>query len=280
MREKFSIPQADRLVGKGDVESFTDKTGKAISDPEEILKAWFIEHGSKIYDNELEKTQEDLVLIETAEKAVREYAAQYGREQFAEITPGHIHFLPDEGVHEFTKGRLGVGSHATVLGEVLVDRRDDLSTIITLFHELWHTLGSFQAIQITTEGTFDAYRSGFSAKTRDGEKEYFHHLDEALVGYMTQKFVYEKLQNDPKFKDEVETASRNNTPIDTTRQRELGDLLTFVDDFVSRNNEQFSTREEAMDMLVRAQVTGNYLPVARLIESTYGKGAFRKLSAF
>ncbi|MDB5244172.1 MAG: hypothetical protein JWN18_42 [Parcubacteria group bacterium] len=280
MNEKFSIPQADRLVGKGPVKPMEHNEVGASTDPEEILTLLFKESGTDVYKIELQKTEEDLALIELAETAVRDYAAQYGRESFVDITSDHIHFLPDGGVFEITHGRLATGSHSTVLGEVLIDRRKDLETAITLFHELWHTLGSYQAIQITTDQKLDTYRSGFSMNSRDGAIEYFHHFDEALVGYMTQKFVNEKLAEASNFKNEITRLRDENIALDTTRQRELGDLWKLIDNLLEKNKDKFSKREEIMDLFVRAQVTGNVLPAARLIENTYGKGSFRKVSKF
>ncbi|MCX6790411.1 MAG: hypothetical protein NTV60_02680 [Candidatus Kaiserbacteria bacterium] len=280
MKEKFTIPQADRLVGTGPVKSMENKEDEVSRDPEEILKREFAESGSYVYKIELEKTEEDLALVQLVETSVKEYAAQYGREFFLETTPGHIHFLPDGGVLTLTKGRLATGSHSTVWGEVLIDKRDDISTAITLFHELWHMLASHQAIQVTTNQELASYRSGFSMKSRDGATEHFHSFDEALVGYMTERFVNEKLSQAPGFKEKVQDLRQAQVLIDTTRQRELKGLWEFIDNLLQKNSNTFSSREEIMNLFIRGQVTGNVLPAARLIESTYGKGSFRKISKF
>lgn len=284
MKEKFPVPQVDRLVGNETLvtqnfQGYLDDNGLPVTDSQIILKRLF-EEAKVPFDAELSKTEKDISIIKHAEAAVREYAIAYGRSSLPEISLGHIHFLEDGGVEKFTKGRLAIGSHATILGQILVDRRGDLETAITTFHELWHTLGSYLAVQVTTDQKLDWYRSGFGMKSRDGKKESFYHLNEAITGYMTHKYVYEKLRNTELFKNEIDESVKNSTPIDTTRQRELNDLLKVIDNLLLKNKGRFSNREEIVDLFIRAQVTGNVLSVARLIEETYGKGTFRKLADF
>ena len=291
MSEKFPIPQADRLVGKGDVDPkdiegrfgspILNEKGEPIVSPKELLTRVFTERSNQPYSAyEISKSERDLELIRHAEFAVKEYAKQYGREEFIDITPDHIHFFEEGGVGKFTEGRIAVGSHATVLGEVLVERRSDLQTAITTFHELWHTLGSYHSVQVTSEQKLDWYRSGFGMKSRTGEEEWFHHLDEALTGYMTRRYVYEKLQDLPEFSMEIERSRSGEVEIDTTRENELADLTKLVEDLHERNTTTFNSVEDVFNLFIHAQVSGNVLPVARLMEKTYGKGSFRKLGAF
>jgi hypothetical protein len=290
MTEKFPVPQAERLVGNFEEfnsdfydDSFSkreESKNLVITDPKEVLRRLFEEYATDSFDNEIEKSGRDREILKIAADAVKSMATEYGRQDFIELTEDHVHFFPDGGVEELTKGRLAIGSHATVLGEALVDRRDDLATAITTFHELWHTLASHNAIQVTTEGNLDWYRSGFSIRSRDAKSRMFRHLDEALVGYATKRFVDEVLRLRPDFAEQIKQAEEKGEEVDTTRQRELGDLLKYLDIVFERNREDFSDRKEILDMFMKAQVTGNLLTVARLIEKTFGKGAFRKLSEF
>jgi len=292
MREDFPVPQAERLVGNfGDFnsdfydDSFSRKggsenKGEVITDPKEVLRRIFEEYSTESLANELEKSECDHEILKIATEAVKSLATEYGRENFIALTDDHVHFFSDGGVAELTEGRLAVGSHATVLGEAFVDKRDNLSTAITTFHELWHTLASHNAIQIRTDGELDWYRSGFSILSRDGKTKMFRHLDEALVGHATKRFVNEVLRGRPDFAQKIEEVEIDGGQVDTTRQRELGDFLKYLDIVLERNSDDFSSREELLDMFMRAQVTGNLLPVARLIEKTFGRGAFRKLSEF
>lgn len=292
MKETFPVPQAERVVGKFedfnsdfyndsfDREKESKDEGEVITDPKEVLTRLFKEYSTGSLENELEKSERDLEIIKIATEAVKNMAAEYGREDFVELTDDHIHLFPDGGVEELTNGRLVIGSHSTVLGESFVDRRDDLATAITTFHELWHTLASHNAIQVKIDGKLDWYRSGFSIMSRDGKKKMFHHLDEALVGHATKRFVNEVLRQRPDFVAEIEMIESGEGEVDTTRQRELTDFLEYLDVVLERNKGEFSDREEILDLFMKAQVTGNILPVARLVDGTFEKGAFRKLSEF
>jgi hypothetical protein len=158
MSEKFPIPQAERLVGNFEDfnsdfyddsfsrEKESEEKGGVITDPVEVLRRTFEEYSTASLETELEKTEREIEIIKIATDAVKEMATEYGREKFVELTDDHIHLFPDGGVEELTNGRLAIGSHSTVLGESFVDRRDDLATAITTFHELWHTLASYNAI--------------------------------------------------------------------------------------------------------------------------------------
>jgi|AntRauTorcE11897_2_1112592.scaffolds.fasta_scaffold34119_1 hypothetical protein len=292
MNEKFPIPQAERLVGNFEDfnsdfydDSFSrekkiEEKGEVITDPVEVLRRTFEEYSTSSLETELEKTEREIEIIKIATDAVKGMATEYGRENFVELTDDHIHLFPDGGVEELTSGRLAIGSHSTVLGEAFVDRRDDLATAITTFHELWHTLASYNAIQVKTDGQLDWYRSGFSILSRDGKTKMFHHLDEALVGHATKRFVNEVLRQRPDFTAEIEQIEFGEGEVDSTRQRELTDFLEYLDVVLERNESEFSDTEEILDLFMKAQVTGNILPVARLIEKTFGKGSFRKLSEF
>jgi hypothetical protein len=146
---------------------------------------------------------------------------------------------------------------------------------------LWHMLGSYHAIQVTSgeDKKLDWYRSGIGMKSRDGMREWFNYFDEALTGYMTKKYVNEKLKNSQLFRSEIEEHVTNNVHIDTTREQEVSDLKKIVDTIFQRNQEKFSKSQDVMDMFVQAQVTGNVLLVAKLVEGTFGKGAFRRLGS-
>ena len=43
------------------------------------------------------------------------------------------------------------------------------------------------------------------------------------------------------------------------------------------NRENFESEDDIFNLFAKAVMSGELLPVARLIEKTYGKGSFRKL---
>lgn len=52
----------------------------------------------------------------------------------------------------------------------------------------------------------------------------------------------------------------------------------FLDDLYERNKKEFSSREKVFNLFAEGMLTGRILPIARLIEKTYGKGSFRELA--
>lgn len=278
MNEQFPVPQADRLIAKeGDNRMGVEKDGEFITDPKEVFRLVFEEQRPEDFRGlELEKTEQDNFLIEHALSAVKEYAGIYGRATFGTIPYNHIHLVKEGGTSLILKQPWD-GSHSTVLGEIIVDRARDVPTAITLFHELWHRIGSYNAVQIrTTDGDIDWYRSGIAMKSRDGEEEWFRTMNEALTGYMTWRYANEILKETEEFQGEIAEYVREEKYVNTTREGEVDDLMEVVDEVIEKSNGLYESREEVLDIFIRAQVTGNVLPIARILDNVYGKGSFRK----
>ncbi len=55
-------------------------------------------------------------------------------------------------------------------------------------------------------------------------------------------------------------------------------LNTLIDKIFKRNSGQFQDRDEIFDVFAKAMITGNILPMARLIENTFGVGTLRTIS--
>ncbi len=59
------------------------------------------------------------------------------------------------------------------------------------------------------------------------------------------------------------------------KQRRM--LNSLIDKVWKSHKEEFKDKDEVFDVFAKAYVTGNMLPVGRLIEDTFGKGSFRKI---
>ncbi len=289
MSEKFPIPQAERLVGKEEklneeaVKDLldivpVDEEGEVITDVREVLRKAFNEKAGEVVEAlEIPKTERDEELIGVAESAVKEYAQALGRADFVDFPLENIHLLKEDGVKTYTKKRFKIGSHSTVMGHIVIDRRGDIETAITTFHELWHALASYSAIQVKSDGYVSWYRSGLAMNSRNGKDQWFGAVDEGLVGLATKKFFEEKVKNNPLFKEELEALKQEGKSVDTTRQGEVVEFFKLVKSLYEKNKETFSSEDEVVTLFQKAQVSGNILSVARLIEKTFGKGMFRKL---
>lgn len=286
MNEKFPVPQAERIIGsdklsnKG-IERLSELSGRKKDEDSPIdipteLQRVFKKSGEVIPRFEVKKTEKDRKIIMLAMESVKAFARELGKEEFTDLPIENIHYLQKGGVRRsLKKGSTAVGSHSTVLGKVSVDRGGDLQTAITTFHELWHALASYHAVQVSTKGVVEPYRSGFGMKSRDGKEEWFYSLDEGLTGFMTKRFVEEVLEKHPDFKDLIEEKRAAGKEIDTTRQTEMDRTRRVAEVVWEKNKESLKDPEAVMTMFLRAQVTGNVLPIARLMEKTFGKGFFR-----
>lgn len=147
-------------------------------------------------------------------------------------------------------------------------------------------------------------RVGFAMSSPDDDRYFFHTIAESIVTELQIRFERQYFNEWPELAPEIEQrekdlyklARRNNVPIDNVRDLIAGStpenrrkgqwpsytyhnereyFNTLVDDLYERNKDDFDSREDVFDMFARASLTGNLMPIARLIEYTYGEGAFR-----
>jgi hypothetical protein len=268
------IPHLDRAIGLPQSERGRQR------EYEKRLTDVFIENGHQpIPELELEKTERDRELLRVAQEAVDDYLARYGRAKRIQIPPANIHVLAIGGVDKVTKGRHLEGAASFMKGSVIIDRvPSDSEFVLIAFHELFH-LKSYSALQITRQASkvnprLVEYRQGFTVVNRDGTEEYFANLEEAVVAHFTHRFYqdYLKANRSQLFSNTVAT-----TEAAISRSDELDLLDRTVDHIWENNRGTFRSREQVLDLFIRAQVNGDLLPIARLVERTYGKGAFRRL---
>ena len=54
-------------------------------------------------------------------------------------------------------------------------------------------------------------------------------------------------------------------------------LNTLIDKILEKNPDKFQDKEEVFEVFAKGMITGNILPVGRLVERTFGKGTLRKI---
>lgn len=266
MKESLNIPYLDKAVG--------EKTEHQL-DFEKWLTERFLQKSEKIENLELDKTARDVEVINFVDNSVSFYLSEYGREKNIIIPLDKIHLLIEGGVEKYTEGRQREAAASSVIGVLIIDRPiSDAEFAIKIFHELTH-LKSYKALQVATEDRkLRPYRNGFSVTTRDGKTRYFEDFEEAIVSILTERFYEEKIITNPIFQDEI---SKQKKAPQISRQEEVERLNEMVDELWEGNKEKFNTRNEILELFINAQVNGRLLPVARLVENTFGKGSFRQL---
>ena len=50
-----------------------------------------------------------------------------------------------------------------------------------------------------------------------------------------------------------------------------------IDKILEKNPDKFQDKEEVFEVFAKGMITGNILPVGRLVERTFGKGTLRKI---
>ncbi len=150
-------------------------------------------------------------------------------------------------------------------------------------------------------------RSGFSIRAMDEKKLFFNEINEAIITELMIRFEHAYFSEWPELAKEIKESdeailhlsNRDNIPIEELK-KEIGtvrknadslssDLISYgyrgarkqlwslVDDLFEKNRSEFKSKEEIFDLFVSATMNGGLLPVARLIEKTYGKGSFREM---
>ncbi len=143
-------------------------------------------------------------------------------------------------------------------------------------------------------------RVGFRIYVDD--KEVFHDIDEAVITELTMRFdqahfsQFPGLESELKLRDDAVGTGLDKTKyqsmIANVQERKIGTkievslgthpygnerglLNKLIDDIFLKNQSDFSSREEVFSLFATASMSGNLLPVARLVEKTFGKGSFR-----
>jgi hypothetical protein len=269
--EGFNNPYTDRLVGVPAEPEIEHQWQEKIIDTVENIGAEFIE------GLEIQKTERDLEIIKYVVKACDEILKKYGREKVVEIPLNNMHVLKDGGTKEFTKGRLLKGSASITQKSFIADRaKSDIEFALTVFHELTH-LKSYSALQVVNTGDgeeLETYRAGVSVISRDASKIQLQALEEAVVGYLTQHFYYRYLRSAREFEDNFLV---DNGRSGLSRQEEMKNMHIIIDMMFAKNKGTFSDGNQILNLLIDAQVNGNLLPIARLIEDTFGTGSLKQM---
>lgn len=225
-------------------------------------------------EGELYKTTRDKKVIASVLSHIADSMRAFGRQKDLALPLQNVRLFPEGGVERHTKEECAHGAYASVLGEVLVDRRSsDAEFAIALFHEIWHAK-CFNVLARFDDGSAGGYRSGFGMTSLDAKTKYFLALDEGLTGFMTSNFFDSVLSKEEPFASEIRGNERT---FDTTREKYQCWVIALAKNLHIKAD-LFRDQYEPMDWLIRAQVTGRWLPVARAIEHAFGNGGFRKLA--
>ena len=264
-------------------------------------------------EKEREKSPEELQLIEIANDLTNEIRRQYGLENF-DVPAENIHIIKKEKWPE-NYDSTSAFYNSELQGVVMEDHHSRLVLTARMLHEMLH-FKSYNALQVTKEADpkLKAYRVGLTVVTRKGNEIYFRSLNEAVTEEMakrlttelsgnpllsdevkqTQKIMAENKHVRPAFtedtffaaikkeviknKDESQTTKIQVTSNDFVYKQQRKMLNTLVDKIFDRNPEKFTNKEEVFGVFAKGMMTGNILPIGKLMDKTFGQGIFNKFS--
>lgn len=114
-------------------------------------------------------------------------------------------------------------------------------------------------------------------------KQYPHAVGDKSGNLFKDDTYYAQLLEKPSWREAVgrlfgmPERSKRIMTMNFTYRREREMLNTLVDRLFTQNKAAFTDREQVFDMFVGGMMRGTLLPLGRLIDSTFGKGTFRKL---
>lgn len=257
----------------------------------------------ELADKEREKTPTEVAIINLANQYTNEIRNKYGLSDFD---------IPAKNIHVIKKDKWPRENEDALYNSMMqaVALKENSANIVfmkKIVHEMLH-FKSYNAMQAlyNNEGDIGEYRTGLTVTDRSGENIYFRNLDEAVVEETTRNILAKLVDNDL-FKKEIIDSNyviRNNqeartmegeylfnkdtfyadmkdgtTEINTerfTREKERKILGVLIDKLFERNENLFRNKGDVFEMFARALMTGNIIPIGKLIDKTFGKGTFRK----
>jgi hypothetical protein len=240
---------------------FEDTSGKQV---------WIKDKAFKVEDVEREKTPEEIQIIKRILESMPEFVKRYGGKPI-DITLDHIKILDinkcDEETRKKFKESPDPGGYVNVGQFIYIFQDDDLNRFaIKVAHEVIH-FNSFHSLQkrSRTENnlSFKLRRSGLTVIGKDNE--FFGEINEALTEELAKRFCEE--YGEEKLSEDQLGYSK-----------ERGRLNKYIELIFERNRQDFQSSEEIFEIFARAEMSGNLLPLARLLRKTFGKEELRDLA--
>ena len=287
-----------RIVGleKGKEDEALEAAGELFAEKQEFLK------------KEREKTPEEKAVIAFLNDHLPKFLEHYGAQPL-KISEDKIHIVSEK----FFQSKKDVDARYSIDDQAVFMKDDPNRSPLwfanRLAHEIIH-FHAFQSLVASPEGSALSLqglrRFGFRVVKRGGEIVYFRHVDEALTEELAKRFGKKFFAKLPALREDLEQLKRliaiklKEDPIMAGQDfayselveekgylqaalvpyaypAEREELKELIADLYGENKNKFKSAEEVFELFARTAMTGRLLPAARLIEDTFGKGAFRDL---
>jgi hypothetical protein len=290
MEGKPKSPGYDRFVGAGDLE--------------QLLKArnslGVLEKAEHPLAYERQKTREEAAVIFEILDTMPEFIREYGAETERYVYSKQIHLVdetsPDaEKALTHCRGVAGILDIDTEQIEIVSSKKGLVDIAHTIVHELMH-LHSFKSVTVKKheppeEGAFlEIRRVGLQHKLDDN---FFLFMNEAMTEELTKRFCERNFPNSAFLKETFRkhaqdtVAQEVESPVHRIIDESAESLYSYqlerlhfvglVESLYERNKSDFACYEDTFKLFSTAMFTGRLLPIARLIEKTFGPGSYRRL---
>jgi hypothetical protein len=279
--------------------------GKATeSEKEEVLDAFDARFDDQRFQGfeqfEREKTAEEIQIIGIANEATDELRGQYGLKP-RPIPLDNIHIFQNEKWDNELSGFFRMKRQAIAMP----GSRSRLNFLEVSLHELVH-FKSYNSVQITKDlKSLTDYRCGLLVVSRDGAVDQLKAINEALTEELVIRLFKESSKNSlfEQEKKKTEEVMRSNprakkkdgsslfeedtyyvdkedgSPDIYTYKFTYGNarrfLRSFMQELYIRNAAGFRSEEDVFQVFARAAMTGNILPLGKLVDRTFGSGSLK-----
>lgn len=290
----------ERVVGQ----LTEEKKAQIIEEHEEVFEQ---QKFSELFAHEVVKSPETTSIISLANDLTNRILARYGKEEF-NIPTENIHIIKRK---EWKNRRGDARFNPRFQDIAMSEPYTKIDLLKKVVHETLHFKGHHAVQKKLGSPGLTEYRVGFTVKSRDGEREFFRNIDEAVIEELTKEAVMQVREQPPFDKETRRTQSvlrtdsgarrSDGTPLfneDTymayvRRVNEDGSAeirageFTYTDErrvlkkliakLRERNPGVFANDREVFDLFAQGVVTGNILPIGRLTDKTFGVGTFRRI---
>lgn len=294
--------QSERTSGLSKVSGGTEKQKQTILKNREAVFNHIKESPVQI-----KKTQEQVNIIEKINFYLKDFVKKYGG-SFIEISPNNVIIIDEEkfkgteyedGLKElFSSGRaLYAPNYQAVL---LKNFDNNLLMANSLTHELMH-FNSFQSVTLMGNELFPQ-RIGLEISNNKNGYNLFRYFNEAMTEQLKIIFAKEYFDRIPELSSHIEHKNNLIHILKETSQDEGVDIAyidesggnlivhynsyqeyrkqfdELLQDLSDRNKGRFPDKEDVFNLFARAYFTEDVSQIAGLIESSLGKGAFKKIA--
>lgn len=263
----------------------------------------------KISNKELNKTSDQLKIIDLANEYSNNVLSQFGLEKL-NITEKNIHIFKNKDYKKFFKEEINPGfeMHFSPKRQAILSQEENsnLRFALKIFHEIIH-FKSFYGTEMKQEDShrvLSPAQVGIELRNKKGDK-LFSNLNEAITESLAKKFFKEvskkslfqdemkeinKAKKDWKGKDSdfsqdifrVYKTKKGNSIAEAFSYHEARKVLNLlVGKLYSKNFNDFKDHEEIFSLFIKSVFTGDIVGKnswGRLVDKTFGTGTLKSLA--